>query len=81
MKLGWCDFTSVFLYGIKYNMIIQSVLNVWDRVYNSNRKTVYTTLEDPVTHKKVIEVEQYLYDDTAKVRPANIKGANVDIQV
>ena len=73
---------SVFLYGIiKYIMIVQSVLNIWDNVYSRHRDTVYKTLEDPVTHKKVIEVEQYLYDDTAKVRPANVKGANVDIQV
>jgi hypothetical protein len=62
-------------------MIIQSVLNIWDQVYDSNRKTVYTTLEDPKTHKKVIEVEQYLYDNTAKVQPANVKGSNVDVQV
>ena len=62
-------------------MIVQSVLNVWDRVYNSNRVTVYKTLKDPDTHKKIIEVEQYLYDNQAKIRPANVKGANVDIQV
>jgi hypothetical protein len=62
-------------------MIIQSVLNVWDRVYDSNRKTVYTTLEDPKTHKKIIEVTQYLYNDKANVPTSNVKGVNVDVQV
>ena len=71
----------MFLYGIKYNMIIQSVLNVWDKVYDSNRKTVYTTLEDPKTHKKIVEVTQYLYDDKANVPPPDVKGRNVDVQV
>ena len=69
---------SVFLYGIKYSMIVQSVLKIWDHVYTSNRNTVYTTLEDPVTHKKVIEMAQYLYDDKAEIQPVNTKGTKVD---
>ena len=72
---------SVFLYGIKYSMIVQSILNIWDRVYDSNRKTVYTTLEDPVTHKKVLEVNQYLYDDHANVPAPDVKGKKVDVRV
>jgi len=49
-----------------------------DVVRNSYRNTVYTTLEDPVTHKKVTEVVEYLYDKTGKVEPSNTKGRHVD---
>ena len=49
-------------------------------VYNSYRQTVYTTLEDPKTHKRVVEVVQYLYDSKANVQPNNVKGTNVDVQ-
>ena len=61
-------------------MIVQTVHNVWDTVYNSYRNTVYTTLEDPKTHKKFTEVIQYLYDDRANIAPNNVKGSTVDIQ-
>jgi len=50
-------------------------------VYGSYRNTVYKTLEDPKTHKTVIEVVQYLYDNKANVQPNNAKGTNVDLQV
>ena len=49
-------------------------------VYGSYRNTVYKTLEDPKTHKTVIEVVQYLYDNRANVQPNNAKGTNVDLQ-
>ena len=49
-------------------------------IYGSYRNTVYTTLEDPKTHKKIIEVVQYLYDDRANVEPTKVKGTNVDLQ-
>ena len=48
-------------------------------VYNGYRNTVYKTLEDPVTHKKIIEVVQYLYDSKANVPQPN-KGTNIDVQ-
>lgn len=40
--------------------------------------TVYTTFEDPVTHKQVIEVVEHLYSDTGRVEPAHNKGHHVD---
>ena len=49
-------------------------------VYGSYRNTVYKTLEDPKTHKTVIEVVQYLYDNKANVQPTKVKGTNVDVQ-
>lgn len=61
-------------------MIVQSIHNSWDMVYGSYRNTVYKTLEDPKTHKTVIEVVQYLYDNKANVQPNNVKGTNVDVQ-
>jgi hypothetical protein len=60
-------------------MIVQSVTNSWDTVYNQYRNTEYKTLVDPKTHKKVIEVVQYLYDKKGEVHPV-AKGQNIDIQ-
>jgi len=61
-------------------MIVQSITNSWDMVYNQYRKTEYRTLIDPKTDKKVIEVIQYLYDKKGEVTPV-AKGQNIDIQV
>jgi hypothetical protein len=49
-----------------------------DVASNSYRKTVYKTLEDPVTHKKVTEVINYLYDKTGAVEPVIPKGQHID---
>ncbi len=48
-------------------------------VYNQYRNTVYKTLEDPVSHKKVIEVVQFLYTKNGALE-APAKGQNVDKQ-
>lgn len=61
-------------------MIVKSIHNSWDMVYGSYRNTVYTTLEDPKTHKKIVEVVQYLYDNKADIQPTKVKGVNVDLQ-
>lgn len=61
-------------------MIVQSITNSWDMVYNQYRKTEYRTLIDPKTDKKVIEVIQYLYDKKGEVHPV-VKGQNIDIQI
>jgi len=61
-------------------MIVQSVTNSWDMVYNQYRNTEYRTLIDPKTNKTVLEVIQYLYDNTGKIEPA-AKGQNVDILI
>jgi hypothetical protein len=60
-------------------MIVQSITNSWDMVYDQYRKTVYKTLIDPVTDKKVVEIVQYLYDKHGQIRP-DVGGQNVDIQ-
>jgi len=60
-------------------MIVQSVTNSWDMVYNQYRNTEYRILIDPKTHKKVVEVVQYLYDNKGQVIPA-AKGQVIDIQ-
>jgi hypothetical protein len=60
-------------------MIVQSITNSWDMVYDQYRKTVYKTLIDPATDKKVVEIVQYLYDKHGQIRP-DVKGQNVDIQ-
>ena len=61
-------------------MIVQSITNSWDMLYNQYRNTEYRTLVDPRTHKKVIEVIQYLYDKQGEVKPV-AKGQVIDIQV
>jgi hypothetical protein len=60
-------------------MIIQSIHNAWDMIYNQYRNTVYKTLEDPITQKKVIEVVQYLYTKEGRIEEPD-KGRNVDKQ-
>jgi len=60
-------------------MIIQSIHNSWDMVYNQYRNTVYKTLEDPITQKKIIEVVQYLYNKEGRIEEP-VKGRNVDKQ-
>jgi hypothetical protein len=61
-------------------MIVQSVTNSWDMVYNQYRNTEYRILIDPKTHKKVIEVIQYLYDKKGEVKSV-AKGQVIDIQI
>jgi hypothetical protein len=61
-------------------MIVQSVTNSWDMVYNQYRNTEYRVLIDPVTHKKVTEVVQYLYDKKGRIEPV-IKGQVIDILI
>jgi len=60
-------------------MIIQSIHNSMDMVYNQYRNTVYKTLEDPITQKKYVEVVQYLYNKEGRVEETS-KGSNVDKQ-
>jgi hypothetical protein len=58
-------------------MIIQSIQQSWDTVYNQYRNTVYKTLEDPMTQKTYVEIIQYLYNKEGKVEES-AKGNNVD---
>ena len=62
-------------------MIVQSIHSSTGVTSIGYRNTVYTTLEDPVTHKKVIEVVERLYDDTGLVEPDNTKGHHIDTKV
>jgi len=61
-------------------MRIENIVNRWDVVQSQRREIEYRTLVDPVTHKKVLEVEIHLYDKRGKVQPAD-KGRNVDLKV
>ena len=61
-------------------MIITSVRNLWDTVYDRYRKTVQRTMEDPVTQKQYIITEQYFYDKTGQVKQ-NDTGNNIDKKV
>jgi hypothetical protein len=60
-------------------MIVQNIHNSWDIVYNQYRNTVYKTLEDPITQKKIIEVVQFLYTKEGRIEEP-VKGCNVDKQ-
>ena len=60
-------------------MIIQSIQQSWDMVYNQYRNTIYKTLEDPMTQKTYVEVIQYLYNKEGKIEES-AKGNSVDKQ-
>ena len=60
-------------------MIVTSITNLWDTVYDRYRKTVLRTMEDPVTNKQVIQIEHYFYDKTGNVQQNNL-GNNIDKQ-
>jgi len=60
-------------------MIIQSIQQSWDMVHNQYRNTVYKSLEDPVSHKKVIEIVQFLYTKNGQIEQTT-KGSNVDLK-
>ena len=60
-------------------MIIQSIQQSWDTVYNQYRNTVYKTLEDPMTQKTYVEIIQYLYNKEGKMEES-AKGTSVDKQ-
>jgi len=58
---------------------IQKLFNVWP-VYT--KETVYRTLVDPVTNKKVTEVvTYYLYNNKAKVDTNENNKVNFDVRV
>ena len=63
-------------------MIVQSISTVLDMVNHQNRTTFYKTVEDPVTHKKVIEVIEYIYtkEGNMTASEAATKGLTIDIQ-
>jgi len=63
-------------------MIVQSIHNSWDMLYNQYRSTVYKTLEDPISQKKVVEVIQYLYNKNGKITEVepSTKGRTIDIK-
>jgi hypothetical protein len=61
-------------------MIVTSVRNLWDTVYDRYRKTVQRTIEDPVTQKQYIMTEQYFYDKAGQVKQ-NDTGNNIDKKV
>ena len=62
-------------------MIVQTIHSTMRVNSTGYHNTVYTTFEDPVTHKRVIEVVEHLYSDTGRVEPANTKGRHIDTKV
>ena len=52
-------------------MIVQGITSVTDMVDHQSRLTVYKTLEDPATNKRVIEVVQYLYNKVGQLEPTH----------
>jgi hypothetical protein len=64
-------------------MIVHGIHSSWDTVCGQYRNTVYTSLEDPVTHKTIVEVIEYLYDENGEINKstAATKGRSIDIQV
>ena len=52
-------------------MIIESTASVRDLVNNRYRTTLYTTVQNPVTNKKYIEVVQYLYNRVGEMVPTH----------
>jgi len=61
-------------------MIVQTIHTTMGLTSTGYRNTVYTTLEDPVTHKRLVEVVEHLYSATGRVEPAETKGHHVDIK-
>jgi len=61
-------------------MIVQSIHSTVGVTGTGYKNTVYTTLEDPVTHKRVTEVVEHLYSATGRVEPADTKGRHRDIK-
>lgn len=71
--------TILVCFHINICMVVQSISTAWDMVYNQSRKTEYTSLVDPVTQKKVVEVVQYLYNKMGELEPTS-KARTVDVQ-
>ena len=61
----------MFLYGIKYLMILQSATPINDMMNHLYRTTVYTIIKDPVSTKQLVEVVQYLYNRAGKLEPTH----------
>ena len=61
------------------SMIVQSIVNRWDVAPGQRKNIEYRTLEDPVTHKKVIEGDVHLYDERGSIQSVE-KGQTVDIK-
>jgi hypothetical protein len=70
--------SSVFLYGINNYMIVESIRNSWDMVHNQYRNTQFSTIVDPITQKKIVEIVQYLYNKVGELEPTYSKGHEVD---
>jgi hypothetical protein len=61
-------------------MIIESTSAVRDIVNNIYRTTLYSTVKDPVTNRKYIEVVQYLYNRVGELVPTHY-NPKVDVKV
>jgi hypothetical protein len=60
-------------------MVIQGIQTVFDTFHYKDRVTVYKTLVDELTNKKVVEIVQFLYNRNGSIEEPS-KGSNVDIK-
>lgn len=60
-------------------MIIEAVQTVRGIFHNKERVTVYKTLVDGSSNKKVVEIVQFLYTKTGSIEGPS-KGSSVDLK-
>jgi hypothetical protein len=60
-------------------MIIEAIQTVRDTFHNKDRVTIYKTLVDESTNKKVVEIVQYLYSRNGTIESPS-KGSNIDLK-
>ncbi len=60
-------------------MIVESIQTVISNLYNRDRVTVYKTLIDETSNKKVVEIVQFFYNKNGSIEGPT-KGSNVDLQ-
>lgn len=60
-------------------MIIEAIQTVRGIFHNKERVTVYKTLVDEMSNKKVVEIVQFLYTKTGTIEKPS-KGTNINIK-
>jgi hypothetical protein len=60
-------------------MIVDSVQTVRDIFHSKDRVTIYKTLIDEKSNKKVVEIVQFLYNKTGSIEGPS-KGSNIDLK-
>jgi hypothetical protein len=60
-------------------MVIQGIQTVYDTFHYKDRVTVYKTLVDETSNKKVVEIVQFLYSRNGAIEGPS-KGSNIDLK-